>query len=129
MHIKVGLTGEVLAKVTWQDYPLLPKIIATGVDLHEGHFFGRANQIFNTLLALALIWLSVTGFIGWYKRRPNGGLGAPPRRELRFSKPVLASGAALCVLLPMLGASVLLILGVDALTQAAHRVSSGTRSQ
>lgn len=124
MHIKVGLSGEVLAKATWQDYPLLPKIIATGVDLHEGTFFGRANQIFNTVLAVALIWLSVTGFIGWYKRRPNGGFAAPPKRELQFSLPLIASGAALCMLLPMLGASVLLILGIDTLTQAARRLFS-----
>ncbi len=53
-------------------HPPLAKAIALGIDLHEGHFFGRINQIFNTLVATALVWLCVTGFIGWYQRRPAG---------------------------------------------------------
>lgn len=108
-----GQSGAVLTRVAWQDFPAIPKIVALGVDLHEGSFFGRANQIFNTMVALALVWLSVTGFIGWYKRRPDGGLAAPPRREVRIAPAVLIAGGGLCVLLPMLGASVLAIALVD----------------
>jgi uncharacterized iron-regulated membrane protein len=110
-----GSTGAVLTKVVWKDFPVLPKFISLGIDLHEGHFFGRINQIFNTLFATALVWLSVTGFIGWYKRRPKGGLAAPPKRAQSLPKAVIATGAALCVVLPMLGASVILIAIVDRL--------------
>lgn len=106
-------SGAVVGKAVWEDYPLIPKIVSTGIDLHEGTFFGRANQIFNTIVALALMWLSVTGFVGWYKRRPQGGLAVPARRELTFPKPVIAAGAGLCVMLPLLGASVLGIAIVD----------------
>ena len=83
------------------------------MDLHEGTFFGRANQVFNTLMATALVWLSVTGFIGWYRRRPNGGLAAPPKRDIRYPKAVLATGAVLCIVLPLLGLSVLVIALMD----------------
>ena len=110
-----GSTGAVLTRVVWKDFPLIPKFVSLGVDLHEGHFFGRINQIFNTLFATALVWLSVTGFIGWYKRRPKGGLAAPPKRAQSLPKAVIATGAALCVVLPMLGASVILIAIVDRL--------------
>lgn len=107
-----GQSGAVLTRVTWKDFPAIPRLVALGVDLHEGSFFGRANQVFNTLMALALVWLSVTGFIGWYKRRP-GGLAAPPRREVRFPVGLLIAAATLCLVLPMLGASVLAIAVLD----------------
>lgn len=106
-------TGTVLARALWSDYPVVPKIIATGVDLHEGKFFGRANQIFNTVVAAALVWLAVTGFIGWYKRRPDGGLAAPPKRELSLPRSIVASGAAVCVVLPLLGLSVAVLYSLD----------------
>lgn len=119
-----GGTGAVLTKVVWNDFPIIPKFVSLGIDLHEGHFFGRINQIFNTLFATALVWLSITGFLGWYKRRPRGGLVAPPKREVQFPRALIAGGAALCVLMPLLGLSVLAIAIVDRiagrfLTQAA----------
>jgi len=106
-------TGAVLAKAAWRDFPTIARLVALGIDLHEGSFFGRANQIFNTLMASALIWLSVTGFIGWYQRRPRGGLAAPPKRELRYPTAIMATGVLLCVALPLLGLSVLGIAAID----------------
>lgn len=111
-------TGAIRTKVTWPDFPAIPRMIALGVDLHEGHFFGRINQVFNTLFAASLAWLSVTGFMGWYRRRPQGGLAPPPRRELRPPRAVIATGAVLCVLLPLLGLSV---LGIAAIYRIAGR--------
>jgi len=106
-------SGAVITKVVWSDYPPLSRFVALGVDLHEGRFFGTANQIFNTLVAMALIWLSVTGFMGWYRRRPRRGLSAPPKRELRYPRAVLATATVLCIVLPLLGASVLAIAVID----------------
>lgn len=108
-------SGAVLTKVVWEDFPTIPRFVSLGIDLHEGRFFGRANQIFNTLFAAALVWLSVTGFIGWYKRRPQGGALAPPKREVRLPRAVLAGGATLCVAMPLLGVSVLAIAIIDGL--------------
>jgi uncharacterized iron-regulated membrane protein len=51
--------------------------------------------------------------VGWYKRRPRGGPIAPPKRDVRLPKAVLAIGAALCIVLPMLGLSVAMIARVD----------------
>lgn len=106
-------TGAVLTKAAWPDLPPIARFVALGIDLHEGSFFGRANQIFNTLMASALIWLSVTGFIGWYKRQPHGGIAAPPKREIRYPGAVIATGLTLCVALPLLGLSVLGIALID----------------
>ena len=101
----------------WRDYPAIPRIVASGIDLHEGRFFGRANQIFNTFVAVALVWLAMTGFIGWYRRRPSGSLAAPPRRALAIPKPAVAAGGLLCVVLPLFGASVLALWLFDAVAQ------------
>ncbi len=110
-----GRTGAVKVRADWKDFPPISKFVSLGIDLHEGHFFGRANQVFNTLVVTALLWLVVTGFIGWYQRRPGHGLSAPPRREIHFPKAVLAAGVGLCVLMPLLGLSVLAIFVVDRL--------------
>ena len=109
-----GQSGAVRTRVTWSDFPLLPKLVALGVDLHQGTYFGRANQIFNTLVATSLVWLSVTGFIGWYRRRPStGGLAAPPRREVQWPKPLRIGAVIACIALPMLGVSVLALWIAD----------------
>jgi uncharacterized iron-regulated membrane protein len=106
-------SGAVLAQARWSDYPVIPKIIATGVDLHEGKFFGRANQIFNTVVASSLVWLAITGFIGWYKRRPRGGLAVPPKRNVALTRGAVGIGAVLCIVLPLLGLSVTAIYALD----------------
>lgn len=102
---------------SWADYPFIPRVVATGVDLHEGTYLGRANQWFNTTVSLALVWMSLTGFLSWWLRRPRGRLGAPLRTEILLPRWALATGAGLCVLMPMLGASVLLLWAGDALLQ------------
>ncbi|MGQ0699494.1 MAG: PepSY-associated TM helix domain-containing protein [Panacagrimonas sp.] len=104
---------EVLVETTWADFPAVPRAVATGVDLHEGSFFGRANQWFNTTVSLALVWISLTGFLSWWLRRPKGRLAAPLRAEIRLPRWALGTGIGLCVFMPMLGASVLALWGLD----------------
>lgn len=113
-------TGEVVARTDWTDYPPIPRAVAVGVDLHEGTFFGRANQWFNTIFALALVWISVTGFLSWWLRRPRGKLGAPLRAEIRLPRWALATGACLCIVMPLLGASVLALWLGDRMIQRVY---------
>lgn len=108
-----GHTGAVLINATWADHPPLAKLIALGIDLHEGRFFGRINQIFNTVVAAALVWLCVTGFIGWYQRRPSGRIAAPPKRELRFPAGLMGAAIVMCIVMPLLGLSVIAIEAID----------------
>jgi uncharacterized iron-regulated membrane protein len=106
-------SGAVLARVTWADFPAIPRLVSLGINLHEGTFFGRANQVFNTLVALALVWLAVTGFTGWYRRRPDGRLAPPPRTEVALPRGLAATATTLCVIFPLLGASVAAVLLAD----------------
>lgn len=102
-------TGRVLGRVNWSDYPLLPKLIATGVDLHEGSFFGAANRVFNTLVVAGLFWLVGTGLIGWYQRRPGQGLSPPAAMRGRWPRWLKLSALSFCVVMPLFGLSVLTI--------------------
>jgi uncharacterized iron-regulated membrane protein len=95
------------------------------VDLHEGRLFGRANQWANTAITVTLVWLAVSGFVGWYRRRPNAGLAAPPRVERRVPRPIVVAGALLCVALPLLGVSVLALWLLDGAVRWGRRYGSG----
>lgn len=122
------VNGNVLARVSWSDYPIVPKAISTGVDLHEGTFFGRANQIFNSLVVLALFWLVFTGFMGWYKRRPGKGVSAPPATQRAWPKWLPYVAITLCIAMPLLGLSVLLVWLIDRFVLGIFRGLKGARS-
>lgn len=108
-------TRALVARTDWADYPPLPRAVAIGVDLHEGTHFGRVNRWLNTALATALLWISLTGLLSWWLRRPRGKLGAPPRSRAELPRGVRVIGGLLCVVLPLLGLSVLLLWLLDAL--------------
>ncbi len=109
-------TGEVIAQRGWSNFPIMNKIINIGIDLHEGRFFGRPNQIINLIIALSLIWMAVTGFFMWLRRRPTGKLAAPPKQKWeRWPAGVGVIACVLAILLPMVGISILLFLFFDRL--------------
>ncbi len=109
-----GYTGEVIAIKQWSDKPIVPRIVNTGVDLHQGKFFGRANQIINLIIAMSLIFMAVTGFVMWWKRRPKGELAAPPKPSWeRWPSGVKVIACILAVLLPTVGLSILVFLLFD----------------
>ncbi len=105
-------TGTIKVDVHDNDNPLMARLINAGVHLHQGDF-GAINRWLNTAIAMAVIWMSVTGIVSWWLRRPNGGLSAPARSNAGVPRGVLASGAVLCVVLPLLGLSVAAIFVLD----------------
>jgi uncharacterized iron-regulated membrane protein len=94
------------------DLPVIPRFVALGVHVHQADF-GAANVWLNTAFALSLIWLSVTGVLSWWNRRPQGHLAPPPKVRTAVPRTVLVVGVVMCVLLPLLGLSVLVILLID----------------
>ena len=106
-------TGETLVETRWEDYPWLPRVVATGVDLHEGRLFGTANRWMNTALAVALLWLSLTGLASWWLRRPRRRLGAPAALGGTVPRGLRIGAAGLCLLMPLLGLSVVSLWLLD----------------
>jgi uncharacterized iron-regulated membrane protein len=48
-----------------------------GIALHQGDYFGLANQLLCVLTCLGLIASSVFGVVMWWKRRPKGRISVP----------------------------------------------------
>lgn len=82
--------------------------------LHVGSIFGPASKIIWLIACCVLAGLPATGLWMWWQRRPPGRSGFPRKPEV--SVPLWLAGmiATVCVLLPTMGLSVLLILLIDA---------------
>ncbi len=109
-------TGQQISREDFASRHPIDKIIAYGVAWHEGQLFGLFNQLVGVGTALMLITITVSGFVMWRRRKPEGVLGAPPLPNA----PARIRGVAvivlvLALLLPLFGASLLLVLLFDRL--------------
>lgn len=113
-------SGNVTGDFRSADLPVIPRLVAIGVHVHEGDF-GRANLWLNTAFAMSLVWLSVTGVLSWWIRRPRRGVGVPPKVFTRWPPSLLFAGGIMCVLLPVFGASIMAVAGADRLSRFGLR--------
>ncbi|HSX90626.1 MAG TPA: PepSY domain-containing protein, partial [Pseudomonas sp.] len=107
-------SGAVLADVRWKDYGAVARTVETGVMLHEGKLFGLANQLLMLLVCLMILFGAVSGLVLWWMRRPPGRFGVPPlRHDLPRWKTAVVVMALLGIAFPLVGASLVLIGGLD----------------
>jgi len=116
---KVGYdpeTGIEVSRDGFADKHVIDRIVGVGIAWHEGALFGIVSQLIGVATALALVTLAVSGFLLWRRRKPAGGLGAPPLpRDPARLKGVAAIMLLLAALLPLLAASLILLWIVDRL--------------
>jgi len=109
-----GMTGAVRHREDFADRHIIDRAVGIGVAAHEGQLFGAWNQALGVLAALGLVLVSVSGAVMWWKRRPPGALGAPPVLRFRGNAMVMTTMLlAFSLLLPVLGASVIIIALLD----------------
>jgi uncharacterized iron-regulated membrane protein len=121
-----GASGRVLTRIDFPQRRLVDRLVGYGVALHEGQLFGWANQLVNLVTAAGLMLLSVSSVVLWWRRRPAGMLGAPPTpRGVGASAAVVALVVVLGLLLPLFGASLLLVLLIERLV--LRRVPAAAR--
>jgi uncharacterized iron-regulated membrane protein len=111
-------SGEVVDRLEFSDQPLLDQATSIGIGFHEGSLFGLFNQILLTVLAIGVIVLLIAGYMTWWRRRPAGAFGAPPKMGsiLRTVPiPVLIGFVLLLVLLPTLGVAFVAYLALERL--------------
>ena len=107
-------SGRVLADVRWKDYGAVAKSVEMGVVLHEGKFFGLANQLLMFGVCLLILLSAISGLIMWWKRRPQGSLGVPPlRHDLPLWKTAVVIMIGLGVAFPLVGMSLLAVWALD----------------
>ena len=107
-------SGKVLADIRYRDFGRIAKFYTFGIIAHEGQLFGVANQLLGLVTCLGIIGLAVTGVLLWWSRRPAGQLAAPGGPRLfAVSKGSLVIVLIFCALLPLMAASLALLLLLD----------------
>lgn len=106
-----GETGEVQNVTYFSERPLIDRVIGIGISIHEGHYFGWANQLLGLIVSLGAVGLSVTGSILWWRRKPLHRLGAPkPVPDMRMGRVVGGILLGLALFLPLLAFSIIILL-------------------
>ncbi|MCH4151359.1 MAG: PepSY domain-containing protein [Sphingobium sp.] len=112
-----------LSRDSFADKHVIDRVVGYGVAWHEGALFGWVNQLIGLLTALMLVAMSVTGFILWWRKRPKGSLGAPPRpRTPARSIGVLLIGTFFFLTLPLFALSLVAIAVLDLVGRRVMKV-------
>jgi len=93
----------------WKDLSAMGKVDRAGYSVHIGALIGLPGRILACVAAVILAALAVTGPWMWWKRRPRGKLGVPPRAQ-HVPIGLLALIAALGWLLPTVGWTLIAVL-------------------
>ena len=105
--------GNVLADLGWKDYGTLAKLISLGIAFHQGEF-GLISQLFMLVLVIGIVMIVVSGLVMWWKRKPNGKLGAPALPEnVKVLKGVALIILVLGLFFPLVGISLLVVWALD----------------
>jgi len=104
-------SGALLRDEGFSQKPLVDRVVGIGVAAHEGQLFGAANQALGLVTALGLIAVCISSLVMWWRRRPVGALGIPAPRiaEFRVGPAMLTGIVTLGLVLPLFGASLLLL--------------------
>ncbi|MBI1314111.1 PepSY domain-containing protein [bacterium] len=103
-------SGKVLARANWDDHPVSAKAVALGIRLHQGELFGPVNLVAMLLGALATVWMSVTGVVMWWQRRPQGKLGVPELpANWNIPRAIAVVTIGLGVFFPLVGVSLIFV--------------------
>lgn len=113
-------TGDVIRDVGWDGYSPLGKVVEFGTMAHMGRQFGEPNRLLMLASCILLLSTIVMGVVMWWTRRPARSVGAP-KVPAGFSAGwgVVAIAAALGVVFPLAGASMLAILAIELALRAA----------
>lgn len=103
-------TGQVLAETRPSQTHWLAWWTTWNYPLHVGSILGTFTKVIWLLACLVLVALPITGVWMWWRRRPAGRSGFPRKVEAKIPAWLGTSIALLCVCLPVLGASLVLIL-------------------
>jgi uncharacterized iron-regulated membrane protein len=107
-------TGNVIRTTGFSEKPTLDRVIGVGIAAHEGQLFGWFNQLLGVFTTSGLVLMSVSAFILWRRRKPEGVLGAPPPLpDASVGRVIGGIILVLAVALPLLAASLVLILSIE----------------
>lgn len=106
-------SGDVLKRFDFKENPVIAKAVSLGISFHQGELYGIVNLLQNVLAATVGFCLALSGFVAWWKRRPAGSLGVPKAPNAVLSTGMMILVVALCLFLPLMGASLVVALLLD----------------
>lgn len=117
-------SGVETSRSGFADKHVIDRVVNTGIAWHEGQLFGLANQLIGVATALLLIAISILGALMWWRRKPQGKFGAPPKVHGRTPRGAIIAFVVAGLLLPLFGASALCLLLLDRLLATIRRATS-----
>ncbi|TDL32785.1 PepSY domain-containing protein [Jeotgalibacillus sp. S-D1] len=106
-------SGAVLADYRFDNYGTVAQAVAMGITLHKGSQFGLPNQLFSLLICMGIVFVALSGFYLWYKRKPNRGMGAPKGLSARKVRWFFIALIILGLIFPLVGVSLLVVWVID----------------
>jgi uncharacterized iron-regulated membrane protein len=115
-------SGKVLGDVGFSHYGPAAKAIEWGIAVHQGHEYGPVNRYFMLAGCIAIVLLTISAPVMWWKRRPKGSFGMPPvAGNRRAALTVTAIMAIAGLIYPLVGLSMLAGLVVERLYELTRR--------
>jgi uncharacterized iron-regulated membrane protein len=115
-------SGHVLGDVGLAQYGPAAKAIEWGVAVHQGQEYGALNRYVMLGGCLAVVLLTISAPVMWWKRRPKGSFGLPPAAaSRRAALGVLAVMAIAGLIYPLVGLSILAGLMFERLYELSKR--------
>ncbi len=111
-------SGRVLQDARYAGFGTGAQTIEWGIAVHQGQEYGEPNRLAMLAGCLAVVLLSLSAPVMWWKRRARGTVGAPPRSPQRSSglmAIMLATGAVF----PLTGLTMALALAADVVVRRA----------
>ncbi|GIO08322.1 PepSY domain-containing protein [Brevibacillus reuszeri] len=118
-------SGRLIAQTGYEDYGILAKWFTWGIPLHEGHLFGWANKLLNTVVCLAFLLVIFWGIKTWLSRKAEKQEFAPPKVSSPISFGFLSIVVVLGVIMPLFGISLLVV----ALIEGILHITRGKRGR
>ena len=111
-----GATGAVTRRTDFNQRHWIDQVVGTGVAAHEGQLFGWFNQALGVFTALGLITMASSAGVLWWRRRPEGVLGAPQAlASRRVGAGLVMVAILLGIYLPLLALSALVVFLLESL--------------
>ncbi|NBN79390.1 PepSY domain-containing protein [Microvirga tunisiensis] len=111
-------TGKIIAVAAYADYSIPAKAMAIGIALHEGDM-GWWNITLNTVFCLSIVFLSVSGLVMWWQRRPKGAALRLLPPQVPVDMPHWRSAMLVMLLVafafPLAGLTMIAVLALDLL--------------
>lgn len=105
-NAQIAANGRLIGVERFAERHWIDRAVGYGIAIHEGAFAGLANQLVNLAVLAGLVTLCLSSVVMWWRRRPEGALGAPAAiAPLRHSWLLVALVVGLALLMPLFGLS------------------------